>query len=304
MKVGPSEIIAFLSFLVAFAAFRHSIRSSKSMSKQIQNISDSHLRLSSNVAFSQASQEYVSLLSEVNMEFEEIVKNLSTPAHEVCIKIGNVFNQFDSEQRVHPYLSDAFDTSISIVSKAYGKELIYQTGGNLKWRINALRFLKDDVVKYKKAKLKKSIFSFLKKLQNPKTPEEIIDSSTDFWNSVETIYDRIPEDKVPELFNKISKHLSEYSQLHNEIIEKLESLERRLEEAIKKNKLEIFNIEAIPNLGKKFYRVKGDIDRYKKLSIIDYHEIGSDFVSDGIAYSICAGSIIFIASKHFMWGKT
>jgi hypothetical protein len=238
------------------------------------------------------------------MEFEEIVKNLSAPARSVCTKIGIVFDQFDSEQMAHPCLSHAFETSISIVRKAYDKELISQTGDNLEWRIEALRFLKDDVIKYKKVKLKKSIFSFWKKLQNPKTPEEIIDSSTDFWNSVETIYDRIPENKVADLFIQTSKHLSEYSQLHNEIIEKLESLERRLEDAIKENTLEMFNIEEIPNLGQKFYRVKGDIDRYKKLSFLDYYEMGNDLVYDGIGHSIYAGSIVFIASQHFMWGKT
>jgi hypothetical protein len=65
MKVELSEVIALFSFLVALAAFWHSIRSSKAMSKQIQKISDNHLRLFSNVALSKASQKYVSLLSEV-----------------------------------------------------------------------------------------------------------------------------------------------------------------------------------------------------------------------------------------------
>jgi len=65
----------------------------------------------------------------------------------------------------------------------------------------------------------------------------------------------------------------------------------------------MFDIREIPNLGSKFYRVKGDIGRIRELNFPDLHGLEEINVSDGIAYSVYVGSVVFLTSQHFMWGK-
>ncbi|MFM5356301.1 hypothetical protein ACET95_04810 [Aeromonas veronii] len=143
----------------------------------------------------------------------------------------------------------------------------------------------------------------MKKERPPQTPEEKINSSTVFWDSVKEIYNRIPGDEEAKLFNETLLYLDEYRKLHESKQEQLKKLEERLEAAIKENTLEMFDIRDIPNLGQKFYRVKSDIGRYRELYFPDFHGIDTVQISDGVAYSIYAGSVVFIASQHFMWGK-
>jgi len=304
VTIEISDAIAFFSLIVAFMAYRHTVMSSRDNAKQIQDISNKHLRLSSNIAISEASQKYVSLLSNVNREFEEIVSKLAYPSLKASIKIGNVFDDFDTQNQAHPYLRHAFHTGIRVVREAYDKELTYQTGLNLVSRLRALKFIKGDVATYQPEKPDRSIFAFLRKQKKPNGPEEIINASIVFWDSLKTIYDRIPEEKEAELFNRIHPYIAEYSRLHREFRQRLEELEKQLEDAIKENSLEMFEIREVPSLGTKFYRVKGDIDRVRELYFPDLHGLDGISVHDGISYSFYAASVLFIVSQHFMWGET
>ena len=304
MTIETSDAIAFFSLIVAFVAYRHAVTSSRDNAKQIQDISNTHLRLSSNIAISEASQKYVSLLANVNREFEEIVGKLAYPALNASTKIGDVFDYFDTQNQAHPYLRHAFHTGITVVREAYDKELTYQTGLNLASRLRALKFIKGNVATYQPEKPDRSIFAFLRKQNKPNGPEEIINSSTVFWDSLKTIYDRIPEEKEAELFHRTHPYIDEYSRLHRESRQRLEELEKQLEDAIKENSLEMFEIRDVPSLGTKFYRVKGDIGRVRELYFPDLHGLDGISVHDGIAYSLYAASALFIVSQHFMWGKT
>lgn len=303
MEIGLSDLIAFFSLIIAFFAYRHTVKSSQETARQIRKISDEHLKLSSNVALSEASQKYVILLREVSREFEKIVGELSYPALEASRNIGYVFDRYDSEELGSPYLRHAFHEAITIVHKAYDRELTYQTGLNLTDRIRFLKFIKKDVASYKMEKPRKSIFSLLRKQKKPNSPEEYINSSTAFWDSVKIIYDRISSQDEPGLFKESLSCMDVYRKLHQERRERLKDLENRLDEAIKENALELFDIRGIPNLGKKFYRIKGDIDRYRELCFPDFYGIDSISVYDGIAYSLYAGSILFIASQYYVWGE-
>lgn len=303
MTLEISDAIAFFSLIVAFMAYRHTVVSSRDNTKQIQEISNTHLRLSSNIAISEASQKYVSLLSNINKEFEEIAGKLAYPAFDASTKIGSVFDDFDTKSQAHPYLRHAFHTGITVVREAYDKELTYQTGLNLASQLRALKFIKGDVASYEPEKSERSIFSFLKKQNKPNGPEDTINASSVFWDSLKTIYDRIPEEKEPELFRRTLPYIEEYSRLHSEFRKRLEELEKQLEDAIKENSLEMFDIRDVPGLGTKFYRVKGDIGRIKELYFPDLRGLGEIPMHDGISYSLYAASVLFIISQHFMWGK-
>lgn len=303
MEVETSDLIAICSLLIAFFAYRHAVKSSQSTSAQIQKISEEHLKLSSSVALTKASQKYVLLLSDINSQFELITKELAYPALLASRRIGESFDKYDKDINSYPYLSHCFHQVITLVREAYDHELTYQTGLNLTDRIRSLKFIKDDVHQYTKSSSEKSIFSFLKKERPPQTPEEKINSSTVFWDSVKEIYNRIPGDEEAKLFNETLLYLDEYRKLHESKQKQLKKLEERLEAAIKENTLEMFDIRDIPNLGQKFYRVKSDIGRYRELYFPDFHGIDTVQISDGVAYSIYAGSVVFIASQHFMWGK-
>ena len=303
MEVGTSDLIAICSLIVAFLAYRHTVKSSQSTSAQMYKISEEHLRLSSNVALTEASQKYVLLLSDVNRQFEMITNELVYPALVARRSIGECFDKYDKGNSGHPYLRHCFHKATTLVREAYDHELTYLTGLNLTDRIRFLKSIKDDVRHYKKTASGKSIFSFLKKERPPQSPEEKIYSSTVFWDSAKEIYTRIPSSEEHSLFNDTLAYLDEYRKLHESKREQLQKLEEKLEEAIKENALEMFKIKDIPNLGRNFYRVKGDIGRYRELYFPDFHGIESVQISDGIAYSIYAGSIVFIASQHVMWGK-
>lgn len=303
MAVETSDLIALCSLGVAFIAYRHAVKSSQSTTAQINKISEEHLRLSSNVALNEASKKYVSLLADVNQEFELITKELAYPALVASRSIGESFDKYDTQDSGQPYLRHCFHNAITIVREAYDNELTYQTGLNLTDRIRSLKYIKDDVNQYEKTSPEKSLFSFLKKERPPQTPEEKINSSTAFWDSVKEIYIRIPSNDESKLFRDVLNHLDEYRKLHESKLGQLKELEEKLESAIKENALEIFDIRDIPNLGQKFYRVKSDIGRYRELYFPDFHGIETVNISDGIAYSIYSGSIALIASQHFMWGK-
>ncbi|WP_374288100.1 hypothetical protein [Pseudomonas fluvialis] len=303
MEVTASELIALFSLAVAFLAYRHSVKSSLSTAQQMQRISDDHLQLSANVALTEASQKYVLLLSKINRSFEEIVSELAYPALKASTKIGESLDKYDELSVGHSHLRHCFHKAISVVREAYDHELTFQTGLNLTSRLRSLKFIKDDVAQYEKNQPGKSIFSFLRKEKAPHTPEEHINLSTAFWDSAKEIYSRIPSNKEPEVFKDTLNALEKFIQLHESKRELLESLENELEQAIKENAFEMFEIRDIPNLGPKFYRVKGDIGRLRELYFPDFHSIESVPVSDGIAYSIYAGSIVYIVSQHFMWGE-
>ena len=280
MNIQTSEAIAFFSLVVAFMAYRYTVMSSRDNAKQIQDISNTHLRLSSNIAISEASQKYVSLLANVNREFGEIVSKLASPALKASTKIGNVFDDFDTQNQAHPYLRHAFHTGITVIREAYDKELTFQTGLNLASRLSALKFIKEDVSAYQPEKPDRSIFAFLRKQSKPNGPEEIINASMVFWDSLKTIYARIPEEKEAELFHRTYPYLEEYSRLHGESRQRLEELEKQLEAAIKENSLEMFEIRDVPRLGTKFYRVKGDIGRVRELYFPDLHGLDGISVHD------------------------
>lgn len=303
MTIATSDFIALCSLIVAFFAYRHSVTSSQDNAKQIQIISNTHFQLSSNIAISEASQKYVSLLANVNREFEEIVGKLADPAARASRLIGDTFDDFDSQQLTLPYLRHAFHTAITVVREAYDEELTYQTGLNLVFRLRALKFIKGDVATYQPETPDRSIFSFLKKQNKPNNPEEIINASTAFWDSLKTIYSRIPEEKEAALFRHIYRYIEEYSCLHRESHQRLDALEKQLEDAIKENSLEMYQIRDVPSLGTKFYRVKGDIGRIRELFLPDLDGLGGHPTQDGVAYSLYAACVLYIVSQHYMWGN-
>lgn len=302
MEFQTSDLIAMCSLIIALLAYRHTVKSSQSTSSQIQKTSERYFNLSSNIALAEASKKYVLLLSDVSREFEEITRELSYPALVASRNIGASFDMYDKKISDHPYLRHCFNNAITIVREAYDYELTYQTGLNITDRIRSLKYIKDDIYQNNKLEQKNSIFSFFKKECSSQTPEEKISSSTLFWDSVKEIYARISSEDEHKVFKETLKHLSQYRKLHENKRERLNELEKKLESAIKENALEMFDIQDIPNLGPKLYRVKSDICRYKELYFPDFHGIESTPISDGIAYSIYSGSIVLIASQHFMWG--
>ncbi len=304
MEISVSELLAFFSVIVAALAYRHSVESSNASSKQIQEISNNYLRMTSNIALNQASQKYVLLLKEVNDEFEGIVNKISSHALEGSMNIGNIFDSIDTNAMSHPHLRHAFHECITTVRNAYDRELTYQTGLNLMSRIRFLKYIKNDVVSYSKSKVGKSLFTFFKKSTKNKTPEEIINTSTQFWESLKIIYERTPLNSEPELFRKVSECVSEYSKLHKEVRCNLESLEKKLEDAVKENELETFDIRENAGLGYKLYQVKGDIGRYRELYFPDLHGLDDVPVHEGVAYSIYIGSVLYVASQYHAWGRS
>lgn len=303
MEIQISDKIALGSLIIATLAYRHSVKSSRNNAKEIQKLSNEHLQLTSNIAISKASQKYVSLLASVNKEFEEISRKFSTPAFKASTQIGGIFDDFDTQNLTHPYLRHAFHKSIIIVREAYDNELTYQTGLNLSDQLQALKFIKDEVLSHEPELPKTSILSIFKKHNPSRTPAEEIRMSSAFWKYLKIIYERIPEKKEAELFRRIFPFTEEYSKLHKESRPRLEELEKRLDDAIKENSLEMFNIRRIPGLGDKFYRVKGDINRIRHLHFPDFHAIKEISVRDGISYSLYVASILFIVSQHYSWGK-
>ncbi|WP_155485632.1 hypothetical protein, partial [Vibrio campbellii] len=171
MELTYSELISLFSLVIAFLAFRHTVRSSLSTAKQIQSISEEHLRLNSNVALAKSSEKYVSLLHEVNTQFEEITKELAYPALKASTGIGELLDKYDESDKGHPYLRHSFHKMVTVVREAYDHELTYQTGLNLTSRIRSLKYIREDVLEYEKHKSEKSVFSFLRKEEPPKTSE-------------------------------------------------------------------------------------------------------------------------------------
>ncbi len=304
MEVDTSNLIAIGSLIVASLALGHSVKSSRSTSAQINKISNDHLRLASNVALTDASRKYVLLLSDVSRQFELITTELAYPALVASRSIGECFDKYDTGNDGHTYLRHCFHTAIVIIKEAYDHELTYQTGLNLTHRIRLLKHIKYDAHHYEKSTSKKSIFSFLNKERLPQSPEDIINSSTVFWDSVKEIYNRIPSGNESQLFSDTLACLEEYRKLHESKREQLQELEEKLEVALKENALEVFKIENMPNLDRNFYRVKGDIGRYRELYFPDFYGIESMEISDGIGHSIYAGSISFIASQYLTWGES
>src|SRR5690554_400958 len=105
-----SNTIAIFSLIIAFLAYRHSVRQGRHSAKQFQEISNSHLRSDSDIAIGKASQKYVTLLSDIDKEFEQIIEKISYPALNASTNIGSVFDDFDTEKHTHPYLRHAFHT--------------------------------------------------------------------------------------------------------------------------------------------------------------------------------------------------
>ena len=131
MDVETSDLIAICSLIIAFLAYRHSVKSSQSTSARIQKVSEEHLRLSSNVALTESSQKYVLLLSDVNHQFELIIKELAYPALIASRNIGESFDKYDTGNSGHPYLRHCFHKAITLVREAYDHELTYQTDLNI-----------------------------------------------------------------------------------------------------------------------------------------------------------------------------
>ncbi|MCP1479518.1 hypothetical protein J2Y88_001829 [Pseudomonas chlororaphis] len=305
MSLSVSEVIALFSLGVAVFAYRHSVGAAQRNSRQIEEIASNQMRLSSSIAMGEASQKYVALLSDVNREFEGMVKKLSHAALMATTNICSTLDEFDTDRTAHPRLRHALHDCVEIVRQAYDQELSYQTGANLAFRLRSLKSIKDDIAAYESPKGMDSIFSFLRQQPRPSRPEELIHGSALFRNSLKTLYKRIPADREAMLFTQVVPHIKEFVELHSEYRDRLRALELQLDEAIKENSLEMFKICNVPGLGPEFYRVKGDICRISNLYFPDLYraEEIAEHIQDGVAHSLYVASTLFIVSQHFMWGK-
>jgi hypothetical protein len=161
-----SDAIAIGSLIVAVMAYRHTLRSARDNSIQIQEISKQHLRLSSATSIGAASQKYVILLSAVRREFEDIMEKLAYQAFDSGRKIGRAFDEFDTQGQVHPFLRHEFDKCVWHVRRAYDKELVYQSGLNLALRFRSLKDIKESLASYEFELAQRGILSFLKRQKN------------------------------------------------------------------------------------------------------------------------------------------
>lgn len=307
MELAASDIIAAGSAVVSTLTLIHTVQSAKSNNLQIEELARRYERHTGLIATHQASQKYVTLLSDVSLRFEEILAKLAYPASEAQRAIGEVFDLFDTKRGDHPYLRHAFQDAVDRVRKAYDYELTYQTGLNLADRIRQLKFVRPDFERYVEARNevapKKSIFDFFKRRPRPTSPEAYIEQSEEFWESLKSIYERIPHKQEPEVFFKTLKCISEYRKLHEQSRDELRELELRLENGLKENSLELFRIQNTPILGDRYMRTKGDIARVLAMYFPDFYGIESVRVEDGIAYALYAGSVLRIMADHHSWGN-
>lgn len=305
MNLSVSEVIALFSLVVAFLAYKHSVSAAQKNARLVQEVASNQMKLTANIAMAQASKKYVVLLSEVARDFDGMVEQLSHVALEATKNIGNTFDRFDSQRHSIPYLRHALHTSTELVRAAYDQELSYQTGPNLAFRLVMLKGIKADAVAYEPSKRPTPLFSFLRQVQRTSSPEDALRDSPLFWHSVKTLYERIPEDRESALFVAVVAHIKAFVILHSQFREPLLALEKKLEEALKENALEMFRIHDVPGLGAEFKRVKGDLCRIKALYFPDLYRVEefADQMPDGIANSVYITSILFIVSQRFMWGK-
>jgi hypothetical protein len=308
MELATSDIIAIGSAVISTLTLIHTVQSAKANSLQIEELARRYERHTGLIATHQASQKYVALLSDVSLRFEEILAKLAYPASEAQRAIGEVFDSFDSKPGEHPYLRHAFQDLVDRVRKAYDFELTYQTGLNLADRIRQLKFIRSEFDQYMEARAdtppKKSFFDlFFKRQSQPASPEDYIRRSAEFWQSLNSIYERIPREREPEVFSKALECIAEYRRLHEASRDELQELELRLENGLKENSLELIKIENTPILGDKYTRTKGDIARALAFYFPDFYHIESIQVEDGIAYSLYAGSILRIMADHHTWGR-
>ncbi|MFC3625186.1 hypothetical protein ACFOKJ_03375 [Vogesella amnigena] len=302
MDINISEATSILSLVVATLAYKHAKASSKENGEQIQKIADRHIFLFAKMELNKSSQKYVKLLHEVSCEFENIINSISYPALEINREISRLFDCHDSNYKA-PYLRHAFHTVIEIVRTAYDRELTYQTGINLASR---LRYLKIQIERPAPAvEVKRNSWAsfFRRKKDLPINPEKFIDSSVACWENIADIQNRISSEKESIIFRDAFPKIKEFIQLHSSQFGRLDLLIEKLDDGLKENSLEQFNILDMEILGEKYKRIRGDIERIRELNLLDLNGADKFEITDGIAHLIYAGSILQIISQHFMWGK-
>jgi hypothetical protein len=303
MEIQTSDLIAFTSLAVAIMAHRHSVNSSRENDRRVDKIVETYLAHSSSIALAEQSQKYVTLLARVNKDFEEIMDRLAYPALRASTRIGEVLDQFDNEQGQHPYLRHALNTAVEAVLRAYDRELTYQTGLNLASRLRELKHVRKDVASYEPENPPPRIVSFLRRRREPTSPEEKLSASPSYWESLKSLYARVPRSAEPELFRQVLALTRDFSELHKEARPRLSELEHELESALRENAFEMYELRKVPGLGPRFDRVKGDIDRVSELYFPDFFGIENFDVGEGIAYSLYAATVLYIVSQRFMWGR-
>ncbi len=301
-----SETIPILSLIVAFLAYRHTIKSSRDSSLQIHKIAYDHQRLIAHTALNQASQKYVALVRDTSKEFDAIIEDLSRTALESNQKIRDIFDKYDLPSEKGGHLRHAIHQCATIVEEAYDLELTYQKGLNLidrlRWELRGIN--REDILSIdfsEKTPLIKKIFQG--KII-AKTPEEYIHQSDKYWNNIYTLYSKIPESKESDIFNEVLKVVAAYSKKHKNYRDTLKGLEERLKDGISENDLELFKIQDISPLWKKYKRLKSDINIISEFHFPDFYqwdESGIEFI-EGISLSLYSYVILYIVSQRCSWG--
>ncbi len=300
--MDTNTIIALLSLTVAFMAYRQfAVLSIASREQNQKNASESQ-RISINLAINDASKEYVELFNEVNNEFKEITKELYYPAFNSYRNISNMLEKYDSKSRPsYPHLRHAYYSCIKQIRKYYDYKLTYQTGSCLVGQIRHC-----DISNYKiEIQPEKSLYRYIKNMFMNSSSKIASTTSEEFGINYKNLIDSIPSEKASEIFKKTLEITSEYASLHRKAKLKLEKLESCLETAINKNKLEMIKISDMPNLREKFYRIKGDIDRFQELYFPDIQLLEGEndlYMPNGINITLYVGSVLMIASEYSSWG--
>ena len=265
--------------------------------KRIEEIALEHHKLTVSVALHDASQKYVDLLYEVQTEFHEIVQDIQYPLSDIQKHIGYSFDVFDSHKNTIPHLRHAFDESLTIIRHAYDCYFDLQPGGYI---LEQMKFLKS----LDRENLPNRNKQYFHLFSRPKaiSPKEYIDQSSDFSKNIRYIYERIPANKETELYKYSFQYIDEGQKLLVSYHDQLDALYDRLENGLKRNDIEQFDLTNITNLGDQYLKIKKDIDRVRKLypclsNPEDY------YVHNGIALTLYAGMIFFLLSDYSQWGK-
>lgn len=295
--------LPYISTGIAFLAYRNTVKSGSATSNLARDISEDHKNLNAYFALRLATEKYVPQISSINKDFKKIVKELSESAYGTLNKIEESIDKYDTSEKRHPYLRHCYHRMIEEVRRAYDKDLAYQHSAYVMPNLRGLKLIRFDVDAPELKGFKPSFFFSRWRKTEPLTPSQVLDLSTSFWGNAEQIYTRVPREKEHEFFSETLALLKEYRDLHAQHSDKLKELSCQLAEIICENEVEMFQITEVPVLGQKFRKLQRDIEYYRNFGFQDFSGLESAQIHDGIAFSVYAGSVLFILSQNFMWGK-
>lgn len=283
--------------LISLVALRQAARSSR-LSEQT---AERQNQLDYRIAEQESGKRYVDLLHDVNVEFEQILQELTRLAADSRGSIEKVFDKYDTSKENNPYLRHAFHAATEDVRNGCDVELTYNTGENLLMRLRCIKSIEREGLVFERP-VKRGFMDFFRRPKR-RTTEFELHTCPNFWEQSSHLYRRIPAVLESELFREIYPHVHAYREGHKRHLEKLESLQQLLEQGYERNRFELFKIDDMPFLGTRYRRILGDIKRIVAFDIPDFYGLEDLRCHDGIAYALFAGSVLCIVQDYSLWGR-